>query len=162
MGGPLRPEVLSADDYSQRAYIELLRGDNHAALGDSARARADYEISRSILERARPRHSEDELLYASLGIAYAGLGERPAAMGSLARAIALALPKKNSNATLALDFAAEAYARLGETKTAIDLVARALSRTGRLTPQYLRLEPRWDPLRREPRFQALVTGRGTG
>ena len=53
---------------------------------------------------------------------------------------------------------AVARAHLGETEAALDEVERLLRTPGEssLTPALLRLDPLWDPLRGEPRFQKLV------
>ena len=56
---------------------------------------------------------------------------------------------------------AAARARLGETDAAIAIVKQLLEKPGEdaLTPALLRLDPRWDPLRSDPRFQKLCEGK---
>ena len=56
---------------------------------------------------------------------------------------------------------AAARARLGETDAAIAMVKQLLVKPGEnaLTPALLRLDPRWDPLRSDPRFQKLCEGK---
>ena len=51
---------------------------------------------------------------------------------------------------------ARVYARLGETEDAIDMLETLLSQPGELSAALLRLDPEWDSLRDDPRFQALV------
>jgi len=52
---------------------------------------------------------------------------------------------------------ARAYARLRDADRAMPLLTRALSQqyTQALTPAMLRLDPIWDPIRNDPRFQKL-------
>ncbi|HEV3409999.1 MAG TPA: tetratricopeptide repeat protein, partial [Chthoniobacterales bacterium] len=53
---------------------------------------------------------------------------------------------------------AMARAQLGETERAITMLEELLSKPGEdaLTPALLRADPRWDPLRRHPRFHQLA------
>ena len=53
---------------------------------------------------------------------------------------------------------AAARAQLGETDAAITLLRELLNKPGEdaITPALLRLDPRWDPLRADPRFQELA------
>ena len=51
---------------------------------------------------------------------------------------------------------AEVYAILGESDRAIEILDRLLSRPSGVTTQALKINPIWDPLRRDPRFQGLI------
>jgi hypothetical protein len=45
---------------------------------------------------------------------------------------------------------------LGQQDEAIDRLDFLLSHTGEISTHVLRLDPRWDPLRSNPRLQALL------
>jgi len=87
----------------------------------------------------------------------AGLGERDAAIAQGKRAVEL-LPESQDafdgpKTTVAL---AQIYAWTGETDQALQLLDRSLSTPNGVTVPFLRLDPIWDPLRGDPRFQALI------
>jgi hypothetical protein len=56
---------------------------------------------------------------------------------------------------------AVARGRLGEAEVAIAAVKQLLEKPGEtsLTPAMLRIDPHWDPLRSDPRFQELANGK---
>ena len=51
---------------------------------------------------------------------------------------------------------AEVYATLGENDRAIEILDGLLSRPSGVTAQALKVNPIWDPLRNDPRFQGLI------
>ncbi len=51
---------------------------------------------------------------------------------------------------------AQIYTWTGETDQALQLLERSLSTPSGVTTPLLRLDPMWDPLRSDPRFQALI------
>ena len=51
---------------------------------------------------------------------------------------------------------AEVLARVGEIEPATALLERLLSVPSLVSPAWLRLDPAWDPLRSDARFQGLV------
>jgi serine/threonine-protein kinase len=48
------------------------------------------------------------------------------------------------------------YARVGEQDKALNLVDTLLSIPSELTVAILKIDPNWDPLRDNPRYQALI------
>jgi serine/threonine-protein kinase len=56
---------------------------------------------------------------------------------------------------------ARVHAMLGNQNEAIEGLDFLLSRPCELSTQLLRIDPRWDPLRSNPRFQALLVKYGT-
>jgi tetratricopeptide (TPR) repeat protein len=94
-----------------------------------------------------------------LAISYAGLGRRAAALEQAQRVLAsdpVALDAISG--PIALQNLALAYVLLGEKAAALDIIERLLSIPARFSPQLLRLDPLWDPLRGELRFERLVRG----
>ena len=51
---------------------------------------------------------------------------------------------------------ARVHAMLGDQDAAIGELDLMLSKPAEISTQTLRLDPRWDPLRSNPRFQALL------
>ena len=65
---------------------------------------------------------------------------------------------KDALAALAhLDGLAQVYTMVGRPGEAIAILDDRLARIGSFTVPLLRLDPAWDPLRSDPRFQALLT-----
>jgi serine/threonine-protein kinase len=99
-----------------------------------------------------------------LGQILAGLGQKEAAIAEGRRAVEL-LPESRDafdgpSATVLL---AQIYAQTGEAEQALQLLDHSLNTPNGITVPILKLDPVWDPLRNDPRFQALVDkyGRAT-
>jgi hypothetical protein len=87
----------------------------------------------------------------------AGLGEKESAIAEGKRAVEL-LPESQDafdgpKMTVAL---AQICAWTGESDQALQLLDRSLSTPNGVTIPFLRLDPMWDPLRSDPRFQVLI------
>ncbi len=91
----------------------------------------------------------------TLPLAYAGLGDKSNAHEQARQGVAEyendALFKPIAEA-----FRAKALAQLGEVDAAIDALPHLLEVPGGIHPGELRYSPYWDPLRKDPRFEALV------
>ena len=99
------------------------------------------------------RRFSDARLY--LAVAYAGLGDKSNAHEQARQGVAEyendALFKPIAEA-----FRAKALAQLGEVDAAIDALPHLLEVPGGIHPGELRFSPLWDPLRKDPRFEALL------
>ena len=89
-----------------------------------------------------------------------GLGDKAAAFGLLERAMAaMPIEKDALDGPVVIETLAQVAARMGEPDRAISALRRAISLPSRtqppFTPALLRLDPMWDPLRGDPRFQEL-------
>jgi len=51
---------------------------------------------------------------------------------------------------------AQIYAWIGDKDQAFQLIEKSLTTPNGLTAPQLKLDPVWDPLRDDPRFQALI------
>jgi len=91
----------------------------------------------------------------TLALAYAGLGEKEKALEQAQRAIkdyeTDAVNKPWSETTLA-----QIQARFGDHDAAISALPHLLEVPAGLTIANLKLDPFWDPLRKDPRFQKLA------
>ena len=91
----------------------------------------------------------------TLALAYAGLGERAKALEQAQRAVndygTDAINKPNAEIVLA-----QIQAHFGDLDSAIAALPHLLTVPAGVTRADLQLDPLWDPLRRDPRFQKLV------
>ena len=133
------------------------------ASGDAAGARTSYGAVASRARSALGAHPEEPELHLALGFAEAGLGHAEEAVSEGRRAAEL-MPVDRDAVTGPgyLAYLAQLYAQVGEKRQAIDLLDKLLSMAtgGVLSPATLRLDPFWDPLRKEPGFRRLLRERG--
>jgi serine/threonine protein kinase/tetratricopeptide (TPR) repeat protein len=156
----LQAEMRGAID-NQDGYwpIPLLRGQVHRLAGQHDLARRSFEAARLELEKRVRQDPNDHRLRSSLGIAYAGLGRREEAVGEARLACGLMPASKDALiAILRVWELAIVYAMVGRPTEAIATLDDLLARSGWwTTPHVLKLDPNWDPLRSDSRFQALLT-----
>ena len=133
--------TLALDDKFAYAHWNLgealyLKGDTNAAI-------AEYEKARSL--------DDDPEILALLGRAYAETGRRGEALELLAR-----LQEKGKTEYVRNYLYTILYIGLGDRSTALDYLEKA--REGAETPDtgWIKVDPLFDPLRGEPRFQQLV------
>jgi TolB-like protein/Flp pilus assembly protein TadD len=121
------------------------------------KAQAEYEHALSIAERALEESPQDSARHALIGLIYAGLGRKDAAIHSGNRALQLLPESKDAMDAPVLVLAmARIYTITGEYEKAIDLLQHSLQTPAGVTVQEIRLDPTWDVLRDHPRFKALM------
>jgi TolB-like protein/Tfp pilus assembly protein PilF len=93
----------------------------------------------------------------TLALAYAGLGEKEKALEQAQRAVkdydTDAVNKPSAQLALA-----QIQARFGDVDSAIAAIPYLLEVPAGITTADLRFNPLWDPLRKDPRFQKLISG----
>jgi TolB-like protein/Flp pilus assembly protein TadD len=125
--------------------------------GDKAKAQAELEHARVISEKLLREVPEDPARHAQHGLILAMLGQKEEAIAEGKRAVEL-LPESQDaldgpSGTAAL---AQIYAWTGEFDEAFRLLDHLLVVPSNVTVPMLKLDPAWDPLRQDPRFQALI------
>ena len=137
--------------------------------GDHTAAQETWREARAELEAFLKEQPENWSLLDDLALIAMGLGDKGAAFTLIERAIALhPIEKDAANSPQSIDILARIAARLGEPDRAIAVLQKILSipcngglATGTpLTPALLRLDPMFDPLRGDPRFQKLANSSG--
>jgi tetratricopeptide (TPR) repeat protein len=161
-------KVLSDAPDEDRPSLLLELGLSQQRAGDVVGARATYQQAAQCLHRqlenVAPDSFQEAGLRANLGVAYAGLGEAASAISEGERAMAMDPDSKDPfQGPEKEEAVATIYALLGDADHAIPLLKRLLqtaygSDSGSpISPGLLRVEPVWDPIRDDPRFQQLAT-----
>ena len=134
------------------------------AAGDHAAAEETWRQARSELESFLKDQPENYTLIGYLALTNMGLGDKAAALAFSEQAVAANPIEKDSlTGPFPIEVLARVAARLGEPDRAIAALQKLLSVpyagvVGNLplTPALLRVDPMFDPLRNDPRFQKLV------
>jgi TolB-like protein/Tfp pilus assembly protein PilF len=133
--------------------------------GDHAAAQDSWQQARSELEPLLKEQPENNVVIYSLALTDMGLGDKVAAFDLLERAMAATPIEKDALAgPQPIDILARVAARMGEPDRSIAALQKLLSIPYNgtlasgvpLTPALLRLDPMFDPLRNDPRFQKLA------
>src|SRR5262249_23893642 len=132
--------------------------------GDPAAAHESWRLARSELEPFLEKQPENRRLRGDLALTNMGLGDKAAAFQLIDREMAALPPEKDAaTGALPIETLARAAARPGEPDRAIAALQKLLSIPAlsalasgvSLTPALLRLDPMFDPLRSDLRFQKL-------
>jgi len=126
--------------------------------GDEKAARAAFTTAHKELEqtvRAQPSYA---LALCALGVVDAVLGNKQDAIREGERAVELLPVSKNSlEGPMLIQYLAVIYAWTGEKDRALERLSEATRLPGsHVTYGNLHLSPLWDPLRGDPRFEAIV------
>ena len=135
----------------------LLEGRLYLYQGDKTKAQAAFERARPVAEQLVRDAPGDPGRHVQLGAVLAGLGLKEEAVNEGRKAVESVPESQDAfegpQATAAL---AEIYAWVGEYDEAFRLLDHLLKVPNGLTVPTLKLDPVWDPLRKDPRFQALI------
>ena len=125
--------------------------------GDQKQAREAFVKAKSLLEENAKRKPDDPEAHTYLAKVHAWLGEKAAALAEAERAMQLRPESKDAfEGPQTTGQVAEVHAILGDNDAAIEMLDGLMNRPSELTVPALKLNPVWDPLRKDPRFQALI------
>ncbi len=127
------------------------------AIGERARAAEAARALVPMFEELIAKQPRDFVDLSVLGMLYAVLGRRELALTTGERAMELGRHDR-FQVGFTWSMMAETCLILGEDERAIELVDRVLATPGwdRPSHYWYRLDPLWDPLREDPRFQAIL------
>jgi len=135
---------------------ELLAGLARLWMGERDQADPQLELAVAKLQARLIDTPDNEKVLSSLGVALAALGQHDEAIEAALRAteiVPLATDPWFAQAHIA-DLA-WVYTLLGEYDSAFEQLEILLERPSRITISFLKMDPRWAPLRDQPRFKEL-------
>jgi TolB-like protein/Tfp pilus assembly protein PilF len=165
-------DILMKPDQALGYYNGELRfwlGWAQEVAGDHDSARESWSEARSELESFLKDQPENCVVIGDLALTNMALGDNSAAMILADRAIAMIPIEKDAlTGPRPLDILARVAARVGDSNRAISALEKLLSipyeaplaANPPLTPALLRLDPMFEPLRNDPRFQKLIASSG--
>jgi tetratricopeptide (TPR) repeat protein len=135
----------------------FLEGTIYCLQGDTPKGQAEFAKARAVSDKLLLEAPDDPARHAQHGLILAALGEKDAAIKEGKKAVELRPESEDAfdgpKITASL---AEIYTLTGETDEAFPLIDHLLETPNGLTISLLKLDPIWEPLRNDPRFQALI------
>jgi len=143
-------------DNSRSAWAIVL-AEVYALRGDQTRARAYADSARTDFEALLRASPNDAQLHALHGIVLAYLGRKDEAIREGLRGVELnPLAKDGFGGPYIQLQLVRIYLLVGEPEKALDQLEPLLKIPYHLTPGWLRIDPTFDPVRKNPRFEKLV------
>ncbi len=151
----LTPDAFDGD----RGALEMCLTQLYALKGDAANTRLHAEEARKSYEDQLRDAPDDDQRHLLRGLALAYLGRKEEAIQEGKRAVALdPISKDAVGGAYDQQVLARIYILVGEPEKALDQLEPLLKIPYFLSPGWLKIDPNFDPLRKNPRFQKLVAG----
>jgi serine/threonine-protein kinase len=158
---------IGPDVWESQGYIiprHLVAAWAHRIRGDEDAARLSFDSARVMLDSIIFANPDDFRVHGAMGYTYAGLGQVAEATESAGRYVAGGTANAPGDVYFTPGYQvieAEILAQAGEAEAAVDALDHLLSVPSPISVPLLRLDPIWDPLRADPRFQALLEKYGS-
>jgi tetratricopeptide (TPR) repeat protein len=125
--------------------------------GDGEHARSAFTAARAEVEQIVQQQHDNAPALCVLGLVDAALGNKRDAIREAKRAAQLLPVTKDSiDGARVLKYLALTYAWTGKQDAALTELSKAVKIPGYLNYGELKLDPVWDPIRNDPRFQKIV------
>jgi TolB-like protein len=125
--------------------------------GDGEKAHSAFTVARAEVEQIVKQQPNNAPALCVLGLTDAALGNRRDAVRESKRAVELLPVAKDSvDGARMIKYLALTYAWAGKKDAALTELSAAVKIPGYLGYGELKLDPMWDPLRGDPRFQEIV------
>ena len=125
--------------------------------GDTAAAKVAFTEARKELEKTIQGQPDNAQALIALGMVDAALGQKKDAIHEGGRACELLPVSKDAiDGALFMEYLAAIYAMSGRTDSAMEQLTATAKLPGHLNYGELRLDPIWDPIRDDPRFDKIV------
>jgi serine/threonine-protein kinase len=145
------------DTHTGRVPKAFFEGLVYHYQGDKLKAATAFEHARVVVEQLVRESPDDAPRHALLGEILAALGQKDAAISEGKRATELLPESQDAYDGPQISAAlAEIYAWIGENDKALRLLDHLLQTPSGITVPLLKLDPVWDPLRQDARFQSLI------
>ena len=153
--------VKGTKEFNEQFYYkpeDLLVANIYRMKGNSDLASKHYNAAVQVLLQKIKEDPEDSRIYASLGLAYAGLGRKSDAVREGKKGYnLLPVSREAWRGSWRLLDLAQIYSMTGEKGQAVNIIKQLLSMpTDALSVEILKIDPVWDSLREDPGFKKLI------
>jgi eukaryotic-like serine/threonine-protein kinase len=142
--------------FDQTPSRALFAAEAHTLRGDTGAARVAFDSAAALLTIEERAHPDDWFVHAARGMALAALGRRSEALREVRWLERFDVDHPDRYESGPAYCRARILARLGETDAALALIEQQLGGPSLLSAHELRLNPDFDPIRSDPRYQTLL------